>query len=214
MAAVSRSVNSAVRRLEERAVNRTTRLKIGYLVALAALAVVSGSAVIAARAGMLGVVAVTVLLLVPGRVQGFYYRDLFTGRRLLDAGRFAEAVSHLERFLESIRLNPRREMLLWLSWSVYTPNVTAMALNNIGIAQLNLGDLDSAEVTLARALDVDPLYPLPHFNIAVIQEMRGNHAGAVRALKTAQELGYSGGTIDAVISKSQSLLARVEGSAS
>jgi tetratricopeptide (TPR) repeat protein len=151
------------------------------------------------------------LVLVSGRIQGFYYRDFFTGRRLLDAGKFAEAIPYIERFLESIRQHPKRELLLWLSWSIYTPSVVAMAINNIGVAQLNLGDVDTAESNFLRALARDPLYPLPHFNMAIVQELRGNRNGALAAIATARQLGYMGGTIDVIINKSQSLLARIEG---
>jgi tetratricopeptide (TPR) repeat protein len=189
--------------------NRTMKLKIGAVLAIAVVGGSVGLAIFLMKGGAIALVGATLLVLIPGRIQGFYYRDFFTGRRLLDGGKFAEAIPYLERFLESIRQHPQRELLLWLSWSVYTPSVVAMALNNIGVARLNLGDVDIAESNFLRALKRDPLYPLPHFNLAIVWELRGDRNNSLKAISKAHQLGYTGGTIDVIINKSQSLLARM-----
>lgn len=193
--------------------SRTARYKLTYVAVLAILALVAGAAIIALGGGKVTVIVVALLLLVPGRIQGFYYRDFFTGRRLLEAGEPEKAIPFIERFLESIKRHPQRSKLIWLSWSIYTPSVVAMAINNLGAARLGLGQINEAEQAFTDALAQDPLYPLPHFNLAIVHELRGNRAGAAEAVERARQLGYTGGTIDTVIRKSQSLLASVEGRA-
>ena len=79
--------------------SRTARYKLAYIVVLAILALAVGAAIIALGGGKVTVIAVALLLLVPGRIQGFYYRDLFTGRRLLDRGEPEKAIPFIERFL-------------------------------------------------------------------------------------------------------------------
>src|SRR5262245_6475099 len=154
---------------------------------------------------------VAAVLLIPGRVQGRFYRDLFQGRRLLDAGYHREAVAYLERFIALVRVQPWRKRLLWLSWSVYTPDAEAMALNNLGAAKLALGQQSASEQAFKEALTLDPLYPVPHFNIAVLHQIRGNRPLAEQAAAEAARLGFARSTIDAVIYHAQSILARVEG---
>jgi len=193
--------------------SRTARYKLAYVAVLAILALAAVAAIMALGGGKIAVITVALLLFVPGRIQGFYYRDLFTGRRLLDAGEPEKAIPFIEQFLESIKRNPQRGKLLWLSWSNYTPSVVAMAINNLGVARLGLGQVSEAEQAFTDALAQDPLYPLPHFNLAIVHELRGDRASAADAVERARRLGYTGGTLDTVIRKSQSLLASIEGRA-
>ncbi|WP_428380976.1 hypothetical protein [Nevskia ramosa] len=186
---------------------------MAYVAILVILAIVAGTAVIAAGGGTVTIIAIALLLFIPGRVQGFYYRDLFTGRRLPDAREPEKAIPFIERFLGSMQRYPHRSKLLWLSWSIYTPSVVAMATNNLGAAQLELGQVNEAEQTFISALAQDPLYPLPHFNMAIVHELRGNRAEAIEAVEMARQLGYTGGTLDTVVRKGQSLLALAEGRA-
>ncbi len=181
--------------------SRTARYKLAYVAVLAILALAAGAAIMALGGGVVTIIAVALLLLVPGRIQGFYYRDFFTGRRLLDRGEPEKAIPFIERFLESIKRHPQRGKLLWLSWSIYTPSVVALAINNLGVARLGLGQVNEAEQAFTHALAQDPLYPLPHFNLAIVHELRGNRAGAAEAVGRARQLGYTGGTLDTVIRK-------------
>jgi hypothetical protein len=192
-------------------VNRTTRYKVGYVVALGVVCAISTVAVYSMDGGVAAIVAVAGVLFVPGRIQGLFCRELFRGRRLLDAGRPAEAAVYFERFLGTVRREPWRKRLVWISWPVYTPNVEAMALNNLGAAQLELGKIPEADAAFTQALELDPYYPLPYFNLAILQEMRGDRAGSERSVSEAARLGYTGGTLEFVIHRAQSLLARVEG---
>lgn len=191
--------------------SRTTALKIGYCLALATV-----GGVAALTAWQMGgkkevLVVLALLLLVPGRIQGAYFRYLLDGRRLLAEGEAKYSLLATQRFLDQIREQPWQKRLLWLSWSVYTTNVEAMALSNIGAAHLELGAWDAAERSLGDALEIDPAYPLPYFNLSVIAELRGERHLAEDFLARAAFLGYTGSTIDRVIASGQELLARIEG---
>jgi tetratricopeptide (TPR) repeat protein len=157
---------------------------------------------------LLGTVAV---LLVPGRVQGRYYRDFFRARELVDERRFAESLPFGERFLDRIRARPGLKRLVWLSWPAYSPDIEAMALNNLGAAHLELGDFEAAERRLGEAMALDPLYPVPVFNLAMLAAVGGDTAAAMRLLEECVRLGYRRTAIDDLIHRSQALLARLEG---
>src|SRR5688572_15381293 len=113
---------------------RTTRYKLGYVAVLAVIGALAGLVIVKSSGGVLPMLVVAAVLLVPGRLLGVAYRDLFRGRRLLDMRQAQESIPHTLRFIDYIRQHPARKRLLWLAWSVYTPDAEAMALNNLGAA--------------------------------------------------------------------------------
>jgi tetratricopeptide (TPR) repeat protein len=184
---------------------RTTKLKLIYLFALVALGL-AGWGVLYAFDYSIWVLAGTVLvLLIPGRVVGAVFRDLLRGRRFLQQGQAEESIRHTERFLAMIRAKPRRKPLIWLTGTIYTADVEAMALNNLGAAQLNLGRLDEAAARFNQALRVDPEYPMPFFNLAIISAARGEDEEAGRSFQEAVARGYTRSTLDRVIQTGQRL---------
>jgi tetratricopeptide (TPR) repeat protein len=191
--------------------NRTARFKALYAIAIGAAAVIAVAIVTQHRTDLWLLLLIAAAFLLPGRVQGVYYRDLFRGRRLHDSGHSAEAVVCFERFLATLKATPWIRHLLWLSFSVYTPNVEAMALNNLGAALLDLGKFEESERSLESAIVIDPHYPLPFFNLAVLHSARGDRGMAERAAAESSRLGFTGGTIDTVLLRAQSLLARLQG---
>jgi hypothetical protein len=138
------------------------------------------------------------------------FRELFRGRRELDRNNPEVALGHFSSFLNTINAQPWRKAALWLSWSIYTPNVEAMTQNNIGAAQLNLGNLTPAEAALNAALALDPQYPLPHANLALLAALRADSNAVEHHLEAARRLGYRGAGLDRFVSRSQSILAAVE----
>jgi len=128
----------------------------------------------------------------------------------LDRDSAESALGHFNSFLTTIRAQPWRKPALWLSWSIYTPNVEAMTQNNVGAAQLNLGNLSAAEAALSTALVLDPQYPLPHANLALVAALRSDASAVERHLEAARKFGYKGAGLDRFVSRSQSLLAAVE----
>ncbi|WP_050434750.1 tetratricopeptide repeat protein [Chondromyces crocatus] len=191
--------------------SRVARYKIGYVVALCVVAALAFGVVHALGREPEVLLAVGVALLVPGRVQGVVFRALFQGRRAFATGHAEVALKHFERFLGQLRAAPWRKRMLWLSWSVYTPDAEAMALNNVGSTLMVLGKFDEAARVFEEALAVDPLYPLPHFNMAIVEQVRGNSAAAARLAGESARLGYAHSTLDVVIHRAQALLATVEG---
>ncbi len=193
--------------------NRTLCLKLLWLAAL--LVAATGSILLVTswpseRRALAGAL-VALAWLTPGRVQGLAYRELFRGRRLLDAEEPARAIEHLERFLADIRSRPWTKGLLWLSWSVYTVDAEAMAWNNLGAALTRLGRWPEATGALEAALYLDPEYPLPHFNLGLLAALEGRPAEVERRLRAAATLGYARSTTDGLVAEAQALLARVEG---
>jgi tetratricopeptide (TPR) repeat protein len=191
--------------------SRTTALKLSYVAAVALLASLALYAWKTSEGGLLPLVCLAIILLVPGRVQGVFFRDLFIGRRLLDVGHAEESVPYTERFITAVRKQPWRNKLLWLSWSVYTTNAEAMALNNLGAARIALGDIEAARSALLAARRVDPMYPLPPFNLAVVAAALGASEESRKLASEARELGYSGASVDQAVQAGQSLLAAIEG---
>jgi hypothetical protein len=76
---------------------------------------------------------------IPDVCRGILYREFFRGRRLLGEHREPEAIDHLQRFLADVRARPWLKPMIWLSWSIYTPDIEAMTLNNIAAANLGAG---------------------------------------------------------------------------
>ena len=86
-----------------------------------------------------------------------------------------------------------------------------MTLNNVGAAHLTLGHLDESKRALEAAIVIDPQYPLPFFNLAVLHSARDERELAERAAAEAARLGFTGSTMDAVLNRASSVLAGVEG---
>lgn len=194
--------------------SRVARFKIYYALAMSAAIVVALFLLVATRdAPPWKWLLIAGVFLIPGRVQGLYYRDFFSGRRLLDSGRAADALVCFERFLVSLRAKPWRRHLLWLQFAIYTPYIEAMTLNNIGAAHLTLGHLDESARALEAAIALDPQYPVPFFNLAILYSARNEQDLAARAAAEATRLGFTGGTMDVVLGRAAAVLAGVEGRA-
>ncbi len=194
---------------------RTTRYKVEYGVVLLIGLLLAGFIVwslgefsLTAGAVCIGLGA---LLLVPGRLSGFLWRDLYRGRRLFNAGEIRASIDASRRFLELLAERPRLRRLWWLAWAVYSRDPKAMALNNVGAAQMHLGRLDEAETTLHEALAVDAEYPLPHFNLAVLHYVRGEREESDRHARRAVDLGFSQDAVDRLADVAGGVLARIEG---
>ncbi len=192
--------------------NRTRRQKLFYVAALLVLglAVTGVWAASGWSPWALGFAAAA--LLVPGRVQGHYWREFFRGRRLQAQAEWDGALQEYYRFLMTVRRKPWIKKLIWLAGSFYILDVEAMTHNNIGGCQLARGRLDDAEREFRLAQEIDPDSPLPHYNLAIASELRGDRDAAESHLSTAKHLGYERTTIDQLAHKAGEYLAKVEGS--
>lgn len=187
---------------------RSQRL-IFYTLALGAL--ILGALVIYLTTGSyVAILIYAVILLVPGRIGGLYLKNLFLSRSLLNRSRPAEAIDAGHRLLVELERQPWRRFFIFCFWGVYTWNVEAMALNNIGAAYLEMGKLDQSEDYLQRAIEKDASYAIPYANLAIISYARGNKMEGNRLINIAKKYGYTGAVEDQIISKVAAAYANVQ----
>ncbi len=153
---------------------------------------------------------IPILLLVPGRIQGYYYRNFFNARRLLGRKSYLESTKYNNEFINEIRLKPWKKKLIWLSWGVYSKDIEAMALNNLGSAYLYLGKFSMAEENFNKALELDELYPIPYYNLSILANIENYKDKSEKLYLRAEELGFKGTTFDKVIQVGQHILAQIE----
>ena len=163
------------------------------------------------RLSLLPKIGLIALLLVPGRILGFFWKDLLRGLHQLEQKNYPEAKRYSQRFVAEIRRKPWLRHFIWLGWSTYSRNPESLALNNLGAAEIGLGELDSARTHLEASIAADKRSPLPYFNIGVLLLKEGN-AEAERWFRQAVELGYSRSIVDKIVMASQTRFARREGS--
>ena len=186
-----------------------------YLSLVAVLVVATLAAVhlyLRAHPGNYNVVfLVALLFFIPGRISSAFLKDLYQSRSLLARERFAEAMQSGERFLETIAREPWRRKLIYLTWSLYTWDVEAMARNNIGAAAMMLGDFEKARRELQAALATDRAYALPYANLSAIEATLGNREESERFATLARRNGYSEQAIAGLVGKLGAAYARIQG---
>ena len=151
------------------------RTIVGLVVVGAGFAIVSHRTMLAGA-----LLVVLVLLSVPGRVQAFFWSDLLAGLHHLNRRDYARSKRYSEHFLERLRVRPRLKRLIWLGTSSYTRDAETMALNNLGAAELGLGDKDAARAHFLRAIESDPTCPLPYRNMAILTLRTGGSSADVK----------------------------------
>lgn len=190
---------------------RTRRYKLQYLAALVLLLVLAASIAWSLRDRPALVVVVGLVLFIPGRLSGFLWRDLYRGRRLIQAGEASAGLESSRNFIQLLAERPGLRGLWWLAWAVYSRDPKAMAFNNVGSAHLNLGQLEAAEAAFREAIQIDPEYPIPYSNLAALCTLRGEPAEAEAHAQRAIALGYSRNAVDRTIQSASSILAEIEG---
>lgn len=188
--------------------HRTRRYQLLYV--LAALFLLALAFLVYLWADVAGLLAFAVLLLIPGRIGGRYLSNLFLSRKRFDQRRFNEAIDAGNAFLDDLQRQAWRRHFIYFHYAFYSWDVEAMAHNNIGAARMELGDLDRAERDLRYALQRDPDYPLPYFNLGIIAHVRGDAAEGERLISVAAEKGYTGGPIDKLIDRVAAAYARFQ----
>ncbi|HPB31105.1 MAG TPA: tetratricopeptide repeat protein [Candidatus Sumerlaeota bacterium] len=135
-------------------------------------------------------------VILPGAIQGFFWEDLFAGRRHLERGRWDKSLEHFERFLAVLHQRPWLRRLALLRLPRFTASPKALVLSNMGLAFLNKGDKDKAGDYFRKALDADPCYGVPFFNLAVIALMNGDNAAARDHWEKARTAGCTRMTLE------------------
>lgn len=190
---------------------RLTRYRLGYVAALTVLG--TAAFALAARADfhLAAVALIAAVLVVPGRLNGYLWRDFYRGTRLVRLGRHAEAIPYLESFRARLAERPQLKRAIWLAWPSNTPDVEVMTLTNLGAARFSVRDLDGAEADLVRATELDPQSALSWLNLAVVRRARDDSEGAEHAAATAYRLGYRGNALDKAQGGMGAVLTRLEG---
>lgn len=198
---------------EGNAINRVIKSKIQYisLIIIGIMLCLFLVLVTAKENRFIFVLLMLIILLIPGRLQGYYYRNFFIARRLLSEKKYSESIEHNEAFIADLKNHKWKKRLIWLNWSIYSRDIEAMALNNMGAAFLGLHKFDFAENFFKQALAVDFLYPLPYYNLSLLAAINKDKEAAAKLYETSKELGYSGTTFDSIIKLGQQILANVEG---
>ena len=192
--------------------NRTLKYKLLYVTLLALGGAGAAAIWIIIDLGVAGLLIAGVVFLVPPRIGGYFLRDLYLSRRYCTAGKYDDAIAAGERFLDTLEQQPWRQHLIYLFFGFYTWNTRAMALNNIGAAEMELGRLDAAEARLGEALGLDQDFPLPYYNLAITAAALEDHQRSARMLSRAAELGYERSITDRAISRVGDAYARYQSS--
>ena len=156
-------------------------------------------------------IAAMMLLVVPGKILGYFWRDLLRGLRLLQEKRYEESIHYSQAFLDEFARRPWIRHFIWLGSSSYSRNPRSLACNNLGAAELKLGNLDSARAHLEEAIREDDLNPLPFYNLAALARMQKNAEEAVQMTNAAVARGLTFGITDKVVMASQKRFAKREG---
>jgi ATP-dependent Clp protease adaptor protein ClpS len=157
--------------------------------------------------GVLGLAAlagVALLLLLPGFLVRHYWAELQAGFRDLSQRNYVTSKFHSERFLAQLEESPWLRKLAWLGTTIYSRNPEVLARNNLGAAMRNLGEIEPARAQLARAIELDPLCPLPYHNMGVLVLHTATSAEAVPWLEKAKALGLKKGLTNSTAAASQS----------
>lgn len=157
--------------------------------------------------GLLGLAAFTgvaLVLLLPGIVVRHYWGELQAGFRYLSQRNYAASKHHSERFLMQLEESPWLRKLAWLGTTIYSRNPEVLARNNLGAAMRNLGEIEPARAQLARAIELDPLCPLPYHNMGVLVLHTATCAEAVPWIEKAKALGLKRGLTTSMRAASRS----------
>jgi ATP-dependent Clp protease adapter protein ClpS len=186
---------------------RTDALKGVYVARVVGLVAFGLGAVVAGRRG--AIIPATVFgvlflaLLLSGQVQAFFWSELLAGLHELNRRDYPASKAHCERFLSQLRDRPWLKRLIWLGTSSYSLSAEAMALNNLGAAELGMGEVDAARAHLNQAIAKDPKCPLPYENMGRLVLHTGSSEDALPWLEKATALGLRGDWSDRAARASQ-----------
>jgi tetratricopeptide (TPR) repeat protein len=154
---------------------------------------------------------VALIFFIPGRISSAFLKDLYRCRRHFDQQHYEEAIDRGWRFLRTLKAEPWRRKLIYLTWSLYTWNVEAMARNNIGASLMMLGSFEAARRELQAALAVDAGYALPYANLAAMAAAEGDREESARLVAMARHNGYAGRPVEKLLDRVGAAYAKMQG---
>lgn len=188
-------------------INRTRQYKTFYL-AIFGWAIVVG-AVVLQLVGTVGMVIIAAIILVPSRVGAYFLRDLFLSRRYVVSKQYEKAITSSQRYLRTLERQPWRQHFIYCFFAIYTWNTEAMAFNNLGAAEMESGRLEDAEKDFTRACNLDHEYPIPYYNLAVLEAAREDYERSEKLVNKARFLGYTSNAFDQAVERIGSAYARL-----
>lgn len=137
-----------------------------------------------------------IALLVLSQIIRYPLRHFYQGLHAFWQRKFDKAESLFQTFLQDLERRPWIRHLIWWTIGIYSHDLEAMTWNNLGAIRIEKGQFEEAREHLERALEIDPKYPKPYFNLAAAAVGLGRMDEAERYFRQARELGYTGGSFD------------------
>jgi tetratricopeptide (TPR) repeat protein len=185
-------------------VSRTARRKLYYFSFFAIGTSLLVGAILHFHLSGLKIALLVIALIIPGRILGFFWGDQLAGLRLLKEGRFEESARHSKRFLDLLARRRWIRHLIWLGMGTYSRDPQSLALNNLGAAEMFLGNFADAKQHLEESRKLDDENPLPYFNLAQLHMILEEPSKAQEFLALAKRRGYPRGLSDKLIHGAQS----------
>lgn len=119
------------------------------------------------------------------------YKNFAEGKSLLDKGKYEECTKLFNKFILDMEKKTSLKKTTLFSFGLYTKSYEAMTYNNLGSANLNLGNLDEAQLYLDKAVSIDNDYGIPYVNLALLARLNNDYTKMKDYAKKAKELGVS-----------------------
>lgn len=179
--------------------SRTTKYKIGYLLLIVVTSLITLCAFYFFKIKNNYLYSIAFLLFLSGRLQGYYFRDFYKALKLLSNKKYEESILQNQLFLQKIATKPYLKKSNILVWGIYTRDIEAMTYNNLGAAYLELAKLEEATLAFTKAINIDNLYPIPYYNLAVLYEIHKDRAKAEEYSQIAANYGFEASMLNFVI---------------
>jgi tetratricopeptide (TPR) repeat protein len=157
----------------------------------------------------LTLILISLLLLAPGRVGAYLLKPLYASRALQARAQFKEAERNATEAIRQLEQQPWRGFALLTAYPVYTLSALAMAHNNLGAARLEQGELELASDAFEAARSIDPNYPIPVYNLALVAALQGRPE-VQSLLADAARMGFSNDGFDRQLSQLADRFAAVQ----
>ncbi|UTC61326.1 hypothetical protein E4O05_07010 [Treponema sp. OMZ 787] len=194
--------------------SRTLCLKILYVIILALLGIIVYWIIsnTSEEHRFITSLFIALFLLIPGRVNQYFYQDFYIGRKYLDKDDLDKALYYFLKFEHCIEEKPWKKNILWMTWSfsIYTIDILAMVKNNISTVYIRKEQYEEAEKYINDALNIDGKYPLPYFNLSIINMVNGKKEECMNNIEKSRKLGMNNSKVDKFIRNMQSMYADIQ----
>jgi ATP-dependent Clp protease adaptor protein ClpS len=159
-------------------------------------------------------VGLAIVMLRPGLMRRFLWRDLFAGYRLLKLEDYAASKLRSERLIARMRKAPWLKNLTSLGTTSLSGDPEALALSYLVAAEFKLGAFEAARKHLGESIALDPENPLLFRNMGVACLLTDHWADAKLWLEKAAALGLRDEWSDKIIGAPQSQSVLTDGGVS